>query len=115
MSRSSLKTLVLKKRPHGRYNYIVDLSRNRASLNYSSSNYETFKKILAFMKANFKGSFRYEKDKNYMGENVVSRVYIERKSDFFLLKMVFNNDIFKSYKVVTWPELSKQDSDQTAI
>lgn len=113
MTKLKVRTLVRKKRPNGRFNYIVHLNRTTNDPKYASTNASEIEKMRDLLRGTLGGRYKLEHALNYQKRRVYTCVYLENPMDLAMLKLVHSDQIFKIYKIVV-PDTVEQlsDSDQ---
>ena len=99
MSRLSLKTLTLKKLPHGRFTFKVLIKRNISRTMHCDSNAGEIQQMRTLLRDTCVGEHRFKYHVNWNKKRVYTELYLTNAMDLAMLKLVHHDKFYKIYKI----------------
>lgn len=99
MSRLSLRTLVRKKLPYGKFTFLVLLKRETKHTRYSDANASMVEGMRDMLRTTCVGQYRLDWIKNTQGKRVYTELFLTNPMDLAMLKLVHGDKLHKIYKI----------------
>lgn len=99
MSRLSLRTLVRKKLPYGRFTYLVLLKRETRQTRYSDANTSMVESMRDMLRTTCVGQYRLDWLPNTRKKRVYTELFLTNPMDLAMIKLVHGDKLHKIYKI----------------
>lgn len=100
MSRLSMRKLVRKHLPYGKFAFKVALKRELHRQYISNSNASAVEDIRDMLRTTCVGKYRLDHITNSRGKRVYTDLFLENSMDLAMLKLVHSDKFHKIYKII---------------
>lgn len=100
MSRLKLRTVKMKKYPHGRYKFKILLKRNLRQIHYCTTNAPECVEIKNFLFRSSSGQSLFVYTNNARKKQIFTELYLTDLMDVTLLKLTHADKLHKIYKII---------------